>query len=136
MDARLWSRVLVFGCVMALFAGGCISAAPPENAVTWGLKAATGRLTETTANEWVALAERVDSYAPTADISLTAEQGQAIVDFLQANDLNTIQEVVMLVEAVANDPNSLQDIEIPDSMLTLFEDANFGSVVDDVSGGS
>jgi hypothetical protein len=136
MDARSFRRPVLLACPFLLLCVGCPSATPPENAVTWGLKAATGRLTETTPREWQAVADRIDERTPQVEVSLTDAQATAIVDFLQANDLGSIQDIVDTVEGVQNDPNSLGDIEIPQSVMDLFGNTaiDFEGAVDDILG--
>lgn len=133
MDARLCLKVAGLVCAACLvFISGCAFAAP-ENEITWGWKAATGRLTETTPTEWQAVANRVNAFTPDANVSLTDEQAQAIVDFIQANDLNSIQEVTQLIDQVQTDPNSV-DVEIPESVTDLFGADGFGAVAVDLYG--
>ncbi|GEM_PF-2410789 len=109
---------------------GCPQAAPMENEVTWGIKAATNQLTSTTPREWQAVADKVDELVPEADISLTDEQAQAVVDFVQANDLNSVQEIVDLVEQVQADPSTVNDLVIPDSVMELFGDYDFQGAIE------
>jgi hypothetical protein len=132
MDARSVLKLVAFSGPVLMLVAGCFNIAPLENAVTWALKAATGRLTETTPTEWQALAGKVDERTPNLDVSLTYEQAEAIVDFVQANQLDSIQDIIELVAQVTNDPNSISDIEIPESMMTLFGDANSRSVTDEI----
>jgi hypothetical protein len=121
-------KVVTLGCAACcLFITGCLSA-PVENEVTWGIKAATGQLTETTPTEWQAVADQIDGFVPDAEISLTDAEAQAIVDFIQANDLDSIQEVVALVEQAQTDPSSVGDIEIPDSVMNLFGQDDFEEI--------
>ncbi|MFQ5805726.1 MAG: hypothetical protein ACE5I3_04665 [Phycisphaerae bacterium] len=135
MDARSFSTLAVLSCVTLLFTTGCPRPAPPENAVTWGIKAATGRLTETTPREWQALAQKVDELTPEVDIpDLTDEQAQAIVDFIQANELNSVQAITSLIEQAQADPSVLEEIEIPDSVMDLFgsTEIDFEGAVNDI----
>jgi hypothetical protein len=132
MDARSFLKLVVLSGPVLMLVVGCFNVVPPENAVTWGLKAVTGRLTEATPTEWQALAVKVDERTPTVDVSLTGEQAEAIVDFVQANELDSIQDIIELVEQAANDPNSISDIEIPESMITLFGDVDFASISDEI----
>lgn len=129
------------GALLASMIAGCPQREPVENAVTFGLKAAQGRLTETTPNEWIAVAEKVDARIPEADIELTEEQAQAGIDFLEANDLNTIQEVVQLVGDVQADPTLIEELEVPESLLEIFaaefegefgDDFDIDAFVDDI----
>lgn len=131
----LSAAVLLIGGSLA-FVAGCPNPAPPENAVTWGVKAATGQLTEATPGEWKAVAVKVDELTPEVDLpELTDDEAQAIVDFVQVNDLDSIQEIAALVEEAQTDPRVVQTLEIPDSVMELFGDVDFDAVVDDVVGG-
>ncbi len=134
MDARSIPKLVVVSCPILLLTVGCPSVAPLENAFTWSVKAATGRLTETTPREWQAVVERVDEHTPQLDVSLTDEQAGAIVDFLQVNDLDSIGDIVSLVERVQSNPDSLESVEIPDSVFDLFGNSaiDFEGAVGDI----
>ena len=134
MDARSFSKLAMLGCAVLLFTTGCPRLAPPENALTWAIKAATGRLTETTPREWQAVAEKINERTPAAEIYLTDEQAEAIVEFVQVNELNSIPQIVDLVQRAINDPSVVQEIEIPDSVMELFGDDQFDfeGAVDDL----
>ena len=119
------------GAALGALITGCMFAQPAENEVTWAMKAATNQLTNTTPREWQAIVEVIDQAVPEADLTLTDEQAQAIVDFIQANDLNSIQEIVDLVQQVQEDPSLIDELVIPDSVLELFGDYDFGSAVED-----
>jgi hypothetical protein len=56
------------------------------------------------------------------------------VDFLQVNDLDSIGDIVSLVERVQSDPDSLENVEIPDSVFDLFGNpaVDFEGAVDDL----
>lgn len=134
MDARsLWRLTALCGPMLALVTG-CPRPAPPENAVTWCVKAATGQLSEATPNEWQAVADKIDERTPQVDISLTDEQAEALADFIQANDLNTIDQIVDLVEQGQQDPNAIDDLVIPDSAAALFTSGldDFEGVIGDI----
>lgn len=120
MQTRLLT--LVLASVVTLAIAGCPQQASQGNILTFGVKAAQGNLTQTTATEWQAVANTVSNRSADIDVSLTDEQGQAIVDFLVANDLDSIQEIVDLVEQVQADPDSANQIVIPDSLMNLFDD--------------
>jgi len=86
----------------------------------WAVKALQGRLTDTTADEWLAVAGVINEVAPQVQLSLSEAQAQAIVDFLQANDLNRVREVVDLVRRARQDPSVIDELEIPDSVIEVF----------------
>ena len=138
MDARSLLRLAAAGCAVLLFTTGCLSYAPPENAVTWGVKAATDRLTETTPHEWQAVAEKIDQHTPEVDVCLTDEQAEAIVEFVQVNELDSIQDIVELVERAQSDLSTIEEIEIPQSVMDLFGNAeiDFEGALADVLGGA
>ena len=127
MKNRSLISLVGISCVLTLFITGCFATAPVENELTWALKAANGQLSQTTANEWVAVANTISQAVPGVDVSLTEEEAQAIVDFLVANDVDTIDDLVALIEQAQADPGS---IEIPDSVMTLFGEAAADAVED------
>ena len=113
------SALAVLGCALSLVATGCLTAASPENEVTWAVKAAAGTLTEATATEWQAVAEVIDEVVPGVDVTLTDAQAEAIVEFVQDNEIDDLEDVEALVEQAQTDPES---IEVPDAFLELFGD--------------
>ena len=129
MKKSLLSSFAVLGCVVSMFVSGCFVAAPGGNEVTWALKAATNTLTEATAEEWQAVADKINELVPEVEVSLTDEQAAAIVTFVQANDINGVQDIQDLIEQVQNDPDS---ITLPDGFEELFAgmaDADFEDLV-------
>ena len=129
MDARSIIKLGALGVLVMTFVAGCPSV-QPENAITWGLKASTNQLTQTTPTEWQAIVSKINDLTPDANVSLSDDEATAIVDFVQANDLNSMQEIAQLVEDAQSDPNSVSDIEIPDSVIGLFQDADMAAVLD------
>jgi len=119
MSVRSFAKVGLFLLVPLSLIAGCPTNLPAENAVTFGVKAAQGRLTAASSTEWQAFADKIDSRVP-EDIALTDAQAGAVVDFVAANDLNTITEVVTLVEQVQQDPSVVDQLQIPDSVIMLF----------------
>lgn len=117
MKTRLLTGLALVGFAASWFAGGCGGVAALENEVTWAVKAMTDNLTAATATEWQAVAEVIDRAVPEADLTLSDEQAQAIVDFVQENEINSIQDIVDTIEQAQEDPSS---IVIPDSFLALF----------------
>ncbi len=128
MKIRSLSSLAVLCCTVLLITG-CPSVTPLENEVTWGLKAASGQLTNATANEWKAITEKVDEAVPETNITMTDEQAAAVVDFVQVNNLDSIEDIITLLE-------NPQDVEIPDSMTQLFEDIDFETVANNILGGT
>jgi hypothetical protein len=108
--------------------------APPENEVTWAAKALTNNLTEATATEWQAVATRIDEAVPEVDIALSPAQAQAIVEFVQQNEINGLQDIQGKIEQAQEDPNS---IVIPDGFLELFSgfaDADYNELLGTLQG--
>ena len=118
------TRRLTLGlaCAVMIVIAGCPQQASQGNILTFGIKAARGTLTQATATEWQTVANTVSSRVADINVSLTDEQAQAIVDFLVENDLNTIQAITDLVAQFQADPNSINQIVIPDSLMDLFGD--------------
>ena len=117
MKVRSLSRLAVLGGIVLLVVTGCFSTAPLENEVTWAIKAASGRLTDATATEWQAVAEQIDEIIPEVNVSLTDAQAEAIVEFVQDNEIDDLEDVETLVEQAQTDPES---IEVPDGFMDLF----------------
>jgi hypothetical protein len=138
MDGRAFFRLSLPGCVALVLVTGCPQPAPRENAVTWGIKAATGRLNETTPLEWQAVATKIDNRTPNVEVSLTEEQAEVIVAFVQANELDTIADVTELMEQAIQDPRILDECEVPEEAIDLFSDVDFEGFaegfVDDLQG--
>jgi hypothetical protein len=111
------SALAVLGCAVSLVATGCLTAAPPENELTWAVKAAAGNLTQTTVAEWQAVAEVIDEVIPGVDVTLTEAQAEAIVEFVQENEIDDLGDVEEMVEQAQTDPES---IDVPDAFLELF----------------
>ncbi|RMF80653.1 MAG: hypothetical protein D6744_08000 [Planctomycetota bacterium] len=89
------------------------------NIITAGAKVAGGNISSLTPDEVQVLADKVASNTTDLDIpELTDEQAAAAVDFLVANDVNTIEDVQNLIEQAEQDPTS---IEIPDSIQELID---------------
>ena len=127
MRNRSLISLVGLSCVLTLFLAGCFATAPVENEVTWAFKAASGQLSQTTATEWVAVANTISEAVPGVDVTLTEEQAQAIVDFLVANNIDTVDELMALIE----NPG---DVVIPDSVTALFGEAAADAVNDLVGG--
>lgn len=129
MDARSFSGPVLLSCALLLVTG-CPRTAPPENAVTWGVKATRGQLTTATPTEWQAIAEKIDARTPEVDVSLSDAQAAAIVEFVQVNDLDSIEEITDFVEGAQSDPSEFEEVVIPDSVMELFADGDFESFTD------
>lgn len=89
------------------------------NIITAGAKVAGGNIASLTPDEVQVLADKVSSSRTNLNIpELTDEQAEAAVDFLVANNINSIQDVQDLIQQVEDDPESL---EIPDSVQELLD---------------
>lgn len=114
--------LIATGCFCCVSFPGCVMP-QIENEITWGIKAAQQRLTETTVKEWQALAEKIDAAVAEMDISLTEEQAQAIIDFLKHYNLNGVDDILAFIDDVENGVIEIEEIEIPQSLLDLFGNA-------------
>jgi len=128
---RTSSKLLLasLGCATMLWMAGCPQ--PPENEITWGIKAVRGQLTTTTATEWQAVATKVDEAVPEADLTLTQVEAQAIVDFLKQYELDSQEDINAFIAQVEQDPGS---VEIPPALLNMFGDAAAAAVVNQLGG--
>lgn len=82
--------------------------------LTAGVKLLNAQLANLTPDEVQILVDRVDERKASLEIDLSDEQAQAIVDFLRANNLSSIEAVA----AVINNPGALV---IPESLEALVE---------------
>lgn len=87
------------------------SLVPPE--VSAMAKVASGQMNTLTGAEIEAVAT---TYLP--DLPLTAEQADAIAQFLADNNVATITDLEALLQKAITDPTS---IKLPDGFLALFE---------------
>lgn len=84
------------------------------NILTAGTKVASGELTSLTPDEIQIIGDQLSNFIPDApDIELTDEQADIIDQFLEENDINTIEEAIALTQ----NPG---DIVLPDEFLDLF----------------
>ncbi len=83
--------------------------------ISAGAKVAGGSMTDLTADEIQILGDVIATRSTRfAGVEITDEQATAAVDFLEANDLNTVNEIKALVD----NPGS---ITIPDSVQALLD---------------
>lgn len=106
---------------------GCPVAATPSrtsnqgggNLVTAGAKIAGGSIASLTPDELQVITDKAVEVNPNIDIpELSDEEAAAAVDFLVANDLNTLDDVVNLIQEAETDPNA---IVVPDSVMSVLE---------------
>ena len=111
------AKILRVGFVAAGLAlvTGCPSTSSEGNIVTAISKVASGNMTDLTSTEVLILLDRIGEISPqVAGITITADEAEAAVDFLQANNIDTIADI----EAIASNPDGLV---VPDSVASLVE---------------
>lgn len=120
MRSKLTWTLLVL--VPLALIGGC--GGPCGNILTLGLKVGfEGNIGGLTACEWQTIYRDVQQLAPIFNIDLsgvtfpelTTEQAQSIVDFLDANGINTIDELT-----AALDNGTITEEDIPDVLLDFY----------------
>jgi hypothetical protein len=107
---------------MTVGATGCFSS-PVNDLISGGVKLANGQIGDMTASEIKAISDTVTGVVdtqggPTLD-TLTLEQSQAVVDFLDANNLNTFADVDALVARAQQDPSVVQGL---DALAAAFQE--------------
>lgn len=100
------------------------------NVLTAGLKIVGNQMTTLTQDEIQQLADAAAQVVATVDPALvgpelTNEQADAFLDFIQANNINSLDDAAALADQAAMDPGS---IVIPDSLIAAF--AGTGSDID------
>lgn len=121
--AMLTAGVLSSGCVVP-------NLVPPE--VSGALKLANDQVGELTASEIAALVTRAQQFGVDIDVTITEDDAQAIVEFFDVNDVQTINDVTLLVEQFVADPSS---IEVPDAAFDFIAAQLGGDTVHDNQGG-
>ncbi len=81
-------------------------------------KIADQRLSALTPDEVQILTDTVSELAPQVSIFVEDEQAQAAVDFLDANSLNTVDDLAEFAEDAANNPD---EVVIPESLQQLID---------------
>lgn len=114
-----------FAAAMLLSFGGCplipsrTTNQGGGNILSAGAKIVGGQLTGLTPDEVQIVTDTVADVAGATDApQVTDEQAQAAVDFLRANNLNSIHDLSSFIEQAANDPDS---VVIPPSVMALLE---------------
>lgn len=133
MTRRIRFPVVAAGLIAcAVLLTGCPAMDPRTsnqgggNILTAGAKLAAGRISTLTPDEVQILGDTVSANSPQVDIRITDEQAADAVDFLNRYNVNTIRDIERLVEQSQRDPDS---IEIPESILELFESGGFETSV-------
>lgn len=97
---------------------GLLTGCPSQsegNLITALSKVAGGTMTDLTATEVLILIDRIGDVNPqVAGITVTETEADAAVEFLQANDINTVSDI----QALVNNPAG---IVVPDSVESLVE---------------
>ena len=104
--------VLIAGLAAATV--GC-GTNPLVSAATGAMKIANSQMTQLTAAEVQALSQVVvqiiNEQTGGNQAPLTAEQAAAIVAFLQANNVNSPDDITALIEQAQEDPSSIQGLD-------------------------
>lgn len=90
--------------------------------ITAGAKIASGALGNLNPDEIQILSDTAAQSPSVPDVEMTDEEAQAVVDFLDANSVNTVADLRGLIEAASEDPSA---IVIPDSVRNLFDSGAF-----------
>lgn len=117
-----------FGFIMFASAGLLLAGCPFQDertsnqgggsVITAVSKITGGRMTGLTADEIQILGDTVSDLSPEIDININDEQAAAVTDFLEANNLDSINEVEDFVHQAEDDPSS---VVIPQSLIDLIE---------------
>jgi hypothetical protein len=105
---------------------GCPAAAPSRtanqgggNIVSAGAKIAGGKISTLTPDEIQIVTDKAIELNPDISIpELTDEQAGAAIDFFEANEIDTLDDVVELIQAVEADPGA---IVVPASVEAVLE---------------
>lgn len=127
MDGLRFRVLLCVTAALTATLAGCVFPAAPArtsnqgggNLITLGVKVTQGQLTTTTADEWQILFDTVSEANASLDVELTDDQAEAVVDFLVENNLDSFQDIEDLITQVEQDPSLIEQIVIPDSLMTL-----------------
>jgi len=105
--------IALIGC-LAIGTAGC-GTDPLVAAATGAMKIAGGQMSQLTATEVQAISQLVvnliNEETGGSQPPLTAEQAAAIVAFLQANNINTPEDITALIEQAQQDPSSIQGLD-------------------------
>ncbi len=127
MDLSRKSISLFVAVSASLLIAGCPTAAVDRTnnqgggtIVTAGAKIASGKIGTLTPDELQLMHDKAIELNPelAAAPELTDEQAEAAVEFLDANDLETLDDVVELIEEASDNPDT---VVIPDSVQAVLE---------------
>lgn len=101
--------------------------------ITAASKVVGGQMTSLTPDEIQIVSDAISDLSPDVSLFIGDDEAAAAVDFLRANNLNSIEDIAAFAEQVANDPSG---VVIPESLVQLVESGvNLDSLVT-VSGGA
>jgi anti-anti-sigma regulatory factor len=120
---RTHNVTLILAGSALLVVGGCPFDARLTNQGGGSIFTAVGkivdqRLSRLTPDEVQILTDTVSDLAPQVSIFVEDEEAQAAVDFLDANGLDTIDDLAQFAEDAAADPRG---VSIPESLEQLIE---------------
>ena len=96
-----------------------------------------GQMTSLTPDEIQIVSDTISDLSPDVSLFIGDDEAAVAVDFLQANNLNSIDDIVAFAEQVADDPSG---VVIPESLVQLVESGvdldSLVSVTGDDSDGS
>jgi len=119
------SVALVLLAFTTLGLGGCLGVGGCGDPATSALmKIGTGQMTQLTADELQALAEMVSAQQGLAAPEIPDALAQAGIDILQANGINTIDQLLAFLQNLQRDPTSVtipaSAVEALPSLIELF----------------
>jgi hypothetical protein len=95
--------------------------------ITAAGKVVGGQMTTLTPDEIQIVSDAISDLSPNVSLFIGDDEAAVAVDFLRANDLNSIEDIAAFAEEVANDPNG---VVIPESLIQLIESGvNLDSLV-------
>lgn len=90
-------------------------------------KFTSNNMTNLTPDEIQIVTDTVSDLSPQVEILVGDEEAQAAVDFLVANNLNSVQDVAALVEEAGDNPDA---VVIPESLQQLIDSGiDIGSIL-------
>lgn len=108
-SALLWLTGCPFGNTRTTNQGG-------GTVITAASKVVGGRMTSLTPDEIQIVSDAISDLSPDVSLFIGDDEAAAAVDFLQANNLNSIEDIAAFAEQAANDPSG---VVIPESLIQL-----------------
>lgn len=107
------------------------------NIITAAGKVVGGQMTSLTPDEIQIVSDAISDLSPDVSLFIGDDEAAVAVDFLRANNLNTIEDIAAFADNAVNDPDS---VVIPESLTQFLNSGiDFGSLVTitgDTSGGT